>query len=409
MAESTFKERAGGAFRDLTSPEGLATGALGAFLFGGPVGIALGLAQGILARRTRESELDAQAKEQDMLSQLDALQAESIKQVGGLASTDLDRAQLAQVARDYQMLRRQSMSPDADTRQAAIAKLADFGPNIGAWLEDLEGRNETQLDKNVSILDEQAATIRTNYQDALDKAQDVQRISSEMHQLLSDPNFDVNSMLNRARLGDLMGQTPRNLFADPVDMADALKETGAALGGIPGAITSWIAGKKKAADFEWTREDWRKVAYAMQLASKRQTDRQLEDAMSAGKMLDETAGRIGHVPALTYLDRIVTGKVQGGASLAGESSILGDIAAEKAAKERADQAARAAAAKENQGSAGERVKSMLEKTADVAEGALKSTVRETLDFIVIRIRDKAEGGEQQKKKRRPTNGSTGAW
>ena len=401
MTDPTFQDRAKGAFRDLTSPEGLATGALGAFLFGGPVGIALGLAQGILGRRMRESELEAQAQEQEMLAQFDKTFLAGQEEAQKLAATDIDRAQLTQVGRDYQMLRKQAMSPDPATRRDAVQKLASFTPQIGAWLEDLEGRNETLLDRNVALLDSQADAVQADYQTALARAQDTQRVASEMHQLLSDPGFDANSMINRARLASLINETPRSLFTDTPDMADALKETGAALGGIPGAIASWISGKQKAEDFQFSKEDWRKLAYAMQLASKRQTDQQLADATENGRMLDETAQRIGHVPALSYIDRIITGKVQPGATLDG--SMLGEAMAEKQEKERAAQRAKADAATAKQGN----VRAMVEKTKEVAENALKSTVRETLDFVGIRIRDQAEG---KGKKKRPTNGgSTGSW
>lgn len=403
-AQPTFKNRALQALHDLGSPEGLATGAGAAFVFGGPIGIALGLAQGILARRQHQSELDAQAQEQAMLGQLDQLQAEGIKQVQGLAATDIDKAQLAQVARDYQMLRRQSMSPDPQTRQAAIAKLADFGPNIGAWLEDLEGRNETVLDKNVAVMDEQAGVARQDYQDALKRDQDVTRISSEMHQLLSDPNFDVNQMLNRARLGQLLDQTPREFFADPADMADALKDVGGNLPGILGAIPAWIAGKQKAEDFKWSKEDWRKVAYAMTVASKKQSQRQLQDAMNAGKLLDETSQRIGHVPALSYLDRIVTGKTQDTETVSGQRNIYNELEADARAKEQAAQKGAATASESAHG----RVASILEKTKDVAANALKSTVQDALGAVGIHIKTPEERAAERKKKR-PTNGATGAY
>lgn len=340
MEEIVDKAKTGAkkGFAALREPEGLATAALGAFLFNPVVGIALGIGQGILARRGRESALDDAAAEREMLASMNELHHQAMTEVQGLASTDLDRAQLEQLGKDYKVLQTLALSPDPQTRQSAILKMAEASQRVGSWLEDLEGRNETVMDQNISLLDEQGVVARQNFERGLSQAQSVQRVSSEMHTLLNDPSFDPNNPVARARLGQLLEQTPREFLADPADMSDALQNVGANVPGIMGGLVQYYAGKKKAEEFTFTKEDWRKIAFAMAGASKAQAERTMADSERIGVMLDRAAGGIGHKPALSYLDRIMTGEVQDGEQLVGRPGVYDEVT-RKAAEERAASAA----------------------------------------------------------------------
>lgn len=365
MDRKKLQEQVGGAAREagsaLKQPEGLATAALGAFLINPVVGLALGIGQGILAKRDRQTALDEAAADRELLQSFDQMHQEAIAQVQGTAATDLDREQLNQLDREYGVMRKLALSSDPDTRRQALTKLAEMTPRIGDWLEDIESRNETIFDRNVETLDQSAVVARQNYERGLAQAQTVQRVSSEFHQLLSDPDFDVNNPVSRARLGQLLEQTPREFLADPADMSDALESVGANVGGIMGGILAFYAGKKKAEEFEFSKEDWRKVAYAMNAAADKQAKQTTSDAERIGLMLDKTAGGINHRPALSYLDRIITGKVQEGPGIAGPG--VYDEADRKAASERA---AAAAAAEKNQPSkVSKAVSTAKEKATDV--------------------------------------------
>ncbi len=346
MAENfpdKFKESASSAFGALREPEGIATAALGAFLINPLVGLALGVGQGILARRDRQSALDVAAFEQGMLRDFEEMHQQAIAAVQGQATTETDQLQLQQLTTDFATMRKMAMHPDPAVRQQALQHMAEMSPRIGTWLEDLEGRQEAMFDKNVAILDEQGVVARQNFERGLAQAQTVQRTGSEIHQLLSDPNFDVNNPVSRARLGQLMDQTPREFLADPADMSDALEKVGANVPGIIGGLVQYYAGKKKAEEFTFTKEDWRKVAHAMLSASETQAKRTLSDAERIGVMLDRAAGGMKYQPALSYLDRIMTGKVQEGADLEGRPGVY-DEATRAAAQERAAAATAAEAA-----------------------------------------------------------------
>jgi predicted lactoylglutathione lyase len=398
MATQTAWEKIRSALGNLAEPEGLATGAVGGLLFGGPVGVALGIGQGILAKRMRQNELDARAAEQDMLNALDEQHMAALQSAQGVGATELDRAQLDQLGRDYKMLRVLAASPDEQTRQAAMTALAKFGPSVGAYLEDVESRNESVFDKNVSLLDEQADRAREEYRAGLNRGQETQRISQEMHTLLSDPDFDPNNPVNRARLASLLGQTPRELFADPADMGDALRETAA---GVPIAqqVAAWISGKAKAEEFEFSKEDWRKVAHAMTLASKRQSDQMLNDAAAVGQRLDAAGQEIGHMPAISYLDRIVSGKVQPGPTV-GEASIYQQNIADQKAREAEQRAQQKDVVDEYVKPSVNAVKDTVNEAVDAGASVIKNVAEETLGLFGIRRR-KRQASDQA--------GATGSW
>jgi hypothetical protein len=321
--QDKVKSGARSAFDALREPEGMATAALGAFLINPLVGLALGVGQGILARRDRKSALDIAAFENGMLRDLDAMHQEAVAAVQGQAATETDKLQLDAITKQFEYTRKMAMHPDPAVRARAFESMEENSTRIGAWLEDLEGRQETLLDKNVSILDEQSVVARSNFQASLEIAQTVQQKASEFHQLLSDDSFDVNSPAGRARMAQLLDQTPRELLADPADMSDALQAVGANAPGILGAILAYKSGKMKAEEFTFTKEEFRQIAHAMLKAADTKAKRGISDAQTIGQMLDKTAQGIGYQPALSYLDRIITGKVQEGADVAAAPGAYG--------------------------------------------------------------------------------------
>lgn len=352
----------GNATSALKEPEGLATAALGAFLINPVVGLALGIGQGILARRDRQSALEEAAADRQMLASFDQLHQEAVGQVQGLAATDLDRAQLEQLSRDYLPLQKLAMHPDPAIRRDALFKLAEMSPRIGDWLEDLESRNEANQAQGIGILDTQGEALRGNYETALERAKSVQNVATQFHTLLSDPDFDVNSPAGRARMGQLLEQTPREFLADPQDMSDALEKVGANAPGLIGGILSFYAGKKKAEEFTFTKEDWRKIAYAMQSASKKQSEQAFADAERGALMLDKAAGGIGYKRPISYLDSVITGRVQGGPDIAGQPGVYDEIDRQKAQERAATAAAKDAA---EPSKASKVVATVKEKATDV--------------------------------------------
>lgn len=318
----------------LREPEGLATAALGAFLINPLVGLALGIGQGILARRDRQSALDIAAFEQGMLRDFDEMHQQAIAAVQGQATTETDMLQLEQLTNEFQATRKMAMHPDPAVRMKALEQMAASQSRVGAWLEDLEGRQETLFDANVKVLDDQAVVARGIFEKGLEQSQQLTKLGSDMHQLLSDPNFDVNSPAGRARMVQFLDLTPRELLADPADMNDAFQAAGANFPGFIGAATAYWAGKKKAEEFTFTKEEWRKIGTSMIAAGKLKADRNMQDAEQIGVTLDRAAKGMKHNRPLSYLEQIITGRVQGAAGLDSEPGRY-DEATRAAAAERA--------------------------------------------------------------------------
>jgi len=297
-------------------PEGLATGAVAGFVFGGPIGAAVGIGQGILAKRLRQNELDAAAADQRILSELDEQQTRASAAVHKIGATRFDTAQAEDLDRRYGSLRALTLSHDPDVRARAMEGLAAHGAETSAFIEDVETRTEKIFDDSVSIMDAAATDMRDRFTKGLDAGRAAQATSEEAHRLLSDPNFNPNSTLGRARLVQLMGSTPREMFADPAGYEDALASLGE---GIP-FVQQWLAykaGKMDAADFKFTKDEWRNIFHATNIAGRNITEQVTRDAAGFAMKLDQAAESIGHAPPVSYLDRIVTGKVQEGPSVSG--------------------------------------------------------------------------------------------
>lgn len=394
-----FKDKLKSGFGKATSalkePEGLATAALGAFLINPVVGLALGIGQGILARRDRQSALEEAAADRAMLQSFDKLHQEAVGQVQGLASTDLDRAQLEQLGRDYAPLQQLAMHPDPAIRKDALFKMAEMSTRVGDWLEDLEGRNEAVFDSQVGVLDKAADTARMNRETAIDQGRQVASVAEQFHSLLSDPTFDVNSPAGRARMGQLLEQTPREFLADPADFSDTLEKVGANAPGVIGAITSYFAGKMKAEEFTFTKEDWRKVAYAMQTASKHKTDQAISDAERVGVTLDRAAGGLGYKPAYSYLDRIMTGEVQDVEGVSGAPGVYDEI-------QRAEAERRAATANAAEAAEPSRTSKVVATAKEKAADVISSKYLDPTGFWK-RMFGREGGLGTPKKERRPTN------
>lgn len=385
-------EGAKSAFSALKEPEGLATGALAAFLINPLVGLAVGVGQGILARRDRQSALDVAAFERGMLSDFEKMHQQAIEAVQGQATTETDQLQLQQLTTDFQALRKMAMHPDPSVRQQALQKMAEMSPRIGDWLEDLEGRQENMFDANVATLDKQGEVLRSNFERGLTEAQTIQSKANEFHQLLSDPNFDVNSPTGRARMTQLLDSTPRELLADPADMSDAIAAAGGNAPGIIGGIAAYWAGKKKAEEFTFTKEQWRQLAFAMTKTADTRAQRVMQDSERGALVLDRAAEKMGHKPGLTYLERVVTGKVQEGEDVGGPGA-YGE--AERAAA--TDRAGVAAAAE----AAGGKVSTVVKDTKEKAKGALLNML-DPWGMFRSMSGDK-EGAANAPLARRPTN------
>jgi hypothetical protein len=135
-------------------PEGAIAGAgLGA-VFGGPIGALIGAGVGILARRAKQSMLDAAAAEADTAYSLNTEIANSIDRASQLPNlSEVDREQLAAIDSQRRKLSVLSQHPDPNVRAKATEQLAML--STAPWLEDVETRADA--------LDDARRTARAAY------------------------------------------------------------------------------------------------------------------------------------------------------------------------------------------------------------------------------------------------------
>lgn len=290
---------------------GLATALGSSFVFGPLVGAGLGLTQGILAKRLRDSELEKSAAESETVSALDASIQEQIGSAGQFADTDIDQEQLKNWNTRRANLAKLAAHPDEKVRAKAAQDLADLSTGIGSFLEDVEGRRENVEDTRLSLqraaVQDVAKQFRSGYEGAIKKRRELQASAGQIHTLLNDESFDVNKPINRGRLIDLMRSNSRTILADTADFGSALQSAGGGQGLI-GSVLGLLGGAMKADDFKFTKEEWRAIASAMYDAETKQFSGEMQRIEAGVADLEFAAHDLGILPADYGLAQYVLGQ-----------------------------------------------------------------------------------------------------
>lgn len=294
IASSPRKAKRAGFF----SPEAAIT-ALGAgWLFGPVAGLAGGLLQGILSRRLRQSALDAAAEDESIRADLDTQIGDLLASAQTQADTDIDREQLQVYATRQAQLRRLAAHPDEKVRNKALEELANVATGVGSWLEDIESRREVSQDK---VLDLQRGMIvdlakreRAAYEAAVENRRNLQTAAGQMHTLLNDAKFDVNNPLNRGRLIELLRSNSRTILADPEGLDDALKAAGGSA--VIGPLAALAGGLLGAEEFNFSKEDWRRIATALYDYESRQFAGSMQRIERNVTAVESAANRLGVLP-----------------------------------------------------------------------------------------------------------------
>lgn len=306
-SSSPKKKRAG-----LLSPEAAIT-ALGAgWLFGPIGGLAGGLLSGILSRRLRQSELDAAAEDEAGLAELNQGIADQLANARTGADTDSDREQLDALAQRHAQWRELTKHSDPNVRARAFDELAKVGAGVSAWHEDIESRREVTEDKTLDLqrgmIVDLAKRERLSFETALENRRSLQTAAGQMHTLLNDAKFDVNNPLNRGRLIELMKSNSRTILADPEGLDDALKAAGGSA--IVGPIAALIGGALGAEEFNFSKEDWRRVATALYDYESRQFASSMERIQQNVTAVETAANRLGVLPPDYSIADYVLGRTE---------------------------------------------------------------------------------------------------
>jgi len=190
-----------------------------------------------------------------------------------------------------------AMRDDPGWQQAGREGLAEMSREFRAAHES---RRVEQSGVVLGALEDQ----RKRHVEASKKQSTIHAGFSEAAAILADPDSDVNNNLTRDRLMASIETGPRSLFADPEDMAEALKAGGA---GVPliGAFMSLFAGTMAAEDFIFSKEDWRKARRGAYIAQSTPYLEESQKIAQSTQQLEQVAGGLGMFPkgysALPYV------------------------------------------------------------------------------------------------------------
>lgn len=196
----------------LSEPEGAATALTAGLVFGGPVGLGLGVLQGILAKRLHQSEADKLAADAVAGEQINRDIIAQIEGANQFADTDIDKQQLGALATQRSVYSRLLNHPDEKVRQQAMTALAGVAAQGGAFLEDIEGRREAQADQAAKDREVRRGEYRTQLNAATQKADEINSESDAVLRLANELGAKNPAVQSRFRKlveqssGDINGE-----------------------------------------------------------------------------------------------------------------------------------------------------------------------------------------------------------
>jgi hypothetical protein len=179
-------------------------------------------------------------------------------------------------------------SDDEDLQRAGLAELAKMGGEVRAALEQ---RRTDQSAFVIKALDDQRGRATKAYS----AQRDLASAFAEGDALLADPKTDPNSPLYRGRLMAVLESGPRQLLSDPEDFADALRAAGGG-GGLFGAAIGLVSGSLAAEDFNFSKEDWRRVYQAAYTYQSRPYLEETQRIMESTQQLEQVAAGLDMFP-----------------------------------------------------------------------------------------------------------------
>lgn len=154
-----------------------------------------------------------------------------------------------------------------------------------------------------------ARELRADTMRAKQPMRELQANAEQLNELLADPDFEQNLPLNRGRLMTLLESTGRQMLTDPADMADALMRAGAG-GGLVGSLISAAGGALDAQDFDFTKEDYARIARASYTFNAKRYERTVAPLELQAAALDEAAAGLDFLPRGYSLTQYVTGPAE---------------------------------------------------------------------------------------------------
>jgi hypothetical protein len=281
----------------------------------GPLGLLVGVASGIAAKKMRDNYLDRQS------AYLRNVQGEHEEFAGDLAqeikSADPDEQRMLQVAKRMETdgwLRLRS--GDGTGRD-----MIDQANTImrGIIQGDISQRKQEESANAAfqrGLISTAATSMREEYQQNMQMFNEVDKQSSRVLDLVADKDFDPNKPFNKAILAELLSTGIGGFYKDAPDVLDAAREGSGALSKIPvvGEAASDIVGALisavKANDFKLTPEDYNRVALNMKGFNEKYATRKMDQLGQQARNLDNGARQIGAIGPDYSLADYVSGGVK---------------------------------------------------------------------------------------------------
>jgi len=267
---------------------GLLYGGAAASVAGGPLGLLVGLASGIVSKRMRDSELDRAARETRLLSSEDEKFNSQMNEEMKLADPDEQRAlKYAQRMKDTGLKRLMN----GDQRGREMWNQANE-VMLGLINGDVQGRKADEAANAAALrgLTSDAATAyRTEYQQAMAQFEEADKQANSVLTLTAQPGFDPNKPFNKAVLADMLTVGISGLYKDNPEGIERMAASVPIIGQfLQGGVEMF-----KSSDFKLTAEDFNRIALEIKNANSTSTKVKMSRLGSQATSLDAFARKNG--------------------------------------------------------------------------------------------------------------------
>jgi len=281
----------------------------------GPLGLLVGLGAGITAKRMKDNWLDQQSREMHAFG--DETQGANDEIASARRNADpatqklLDHTQLT-IANGWERLRSGDESGRELILQGQQTLQGILQGNRDQFMADQAASHAMQR----NLVATAANDYRSQYQQNLEQATNIDQQAMRVLSMANDPNFDPDKPANKAILAQLVSTGVNGLYKDAPDVFDAVGQGTNALSHIPvvGGAAADIAGGiltyMKSNDFKVSKEDWNRIALNMKGFNTKYTQTKMGQLGQQADALNTFAVKQGMMPSDYSMRDYVSGGVK---------------------------------------------------------------------------------------------------
>lgn len=205
-------------------------GILASTVFGGPVGLAVGLGTGILSNRMQRSELDVLADDYEGIQKYASSIQDQINATSGYVDqygdpSGSDRMQLDSISRE--MLRANDLAQrvDPNIRAVGLQQLTNAANRFDAFHSDLESRTQKLADDQLAAEQKVADHFQSEFEGTQAKVRDANDLANRAQMLVAD-DHDIKNPQTKAVLMQMFNISQREADQDAMSWSVGLLGTG---------------------------------------------------------------------------------------------------------------------------------------------------------------------------------------